>query len=98
MGWIISSANEWEDCCVCVCVCVCARLCLTLRNFMDCSPSGSSVHGFPKQEYWSGLPWPSPGDLLNPGIEPWSLAGGFFTASATWEALKVCVPCVRATG
>ena len=40
------------------------------------------------QEYWSGLPWPSPGDLPDPGIEPASymspaLAGGFFTTSAT---------------
>ena len=37
--------------------------------------------GFPRQEYWSGLPFPSPGDLPNPGIEPRSpaLAGGFFT-------------------
>ena len=36
---------------------------------------------FSKQEYWSGLPCPSPGDLPNPGIEPASpaLAGGFFT-------------------
>ena len=30
--------------------------------------------GFPKQEYWSGLPFPSPGDLLDPGIEPGSPA------------------------
>ena len=30
--------------------------------------------GFPKQEYWSGLPFPSPGNLLNPGIEPGSPA------------------------
>ena len=29
---------------------------------------------FCRQEYWSGLPFPSPGDLPNPGIEPWSLA------------------------
>ena len=37
--------------------------------------------GFPRQEYWSGLPFPSPGDLPNPGIEPSSpaLAGGFLT-------------------
>ena len=37
--------------------------------------------GFPKQEYWRGLPFPSPGDLTNPGIEPKSpaLAGGFFS-------------------
>ena len=36
---------------------------------------------FPRQEYWSGLPFPPPGDLPNPGIEPRSpvLAGGFFT-------------------
>ena len=30
--------------------------------------------GFSRQEYWSGLPFPSPGDLLNPGIEPGSPA------------------------
>ena len=37
--------------------------------------------GLPRQEYWSGLPFPSPGDLLDPGIEFLSpaLAGGFFT-------------------
>ena len=37
--------------------------------------------GFPRQEYWSELPFPSPGDLLNPGTELMSssLAGGFFT-------------------
>ena len=35
----------------------------------------------PRQEYWSGLAFPSPGDLLNPGIKPApsALAGGFFT-------------------
>ena len=43
------------------------------------------------QEYWSGLPFPSPGDLSDPGIEATSLispalAGWFFTTSATWEA------------
>ena len=48
--------------------------------------------GFPKQEYWSGLPYPPPGDLPDPGIEPASLtspalAGGFFTTSAPWETL-----------
>ena len=38
--------------------------------------------GFPRQEYWSGLPFPSPGDLPDPGVEPASpaLAGRFFTA------------------
>ena len=44
--------------------------------------------GFPRQEYWSGLPFPLPGDLPNPGIEPMSpeLQVDSFT-SATWEAL-----------
>ena len=55
---------------------------------MDCSPSGSSVHGILQQEYWSGLPCLPPGDLPDPGTEPESpaLAGGFFTTSTTWEA------------
>ena len=36
----------------------------------DCSLSGSSVHGISRQEYWNGLPFPSPRDLPDPGIEP----------------------------
>ena len=44
--------------------------------------------GFSRQEYWSGLPFPSPGDLPDPGIESTSLtspalAGRFFSSSAT---------------
>ena len=47
--------------------------------------------GFSRQEYWSGLPCPSPGDLPDPGIEPESLmypllAGRFFSTCTTWEA------------
>ena len=40
--------------------------------------------GFPRHEYWSGLPFTSPGDLPDPGIEPASpaLAGGFFTTES----------------
>ena len=46
--------------------------------------------GLSRQEYWSGLPCPPPGDLPNPGIEPMSLtspalAGVFFTINAIWE-------------
>ena len=43
---------------------------------------------FSKLEYWSGLPFPTPGDLLDPGIEFASpaLAGRFFTTRVTWEA------------
>ena len=47
--------------------------------------------GFPRQEYWSGLPFPLPGDLPNRGIEPQSgapaLAGGFFTTESLVEPL-----------
>ena len=47
--------------------------------------------GFSRQEYWSGVPFPLPGDLPNPGIEPASLtspvlAERFFTTGVTWEA------------
>ena len=46
---------------------------------------------FSRQEYWSGLPFPPPGDFLNPSIEPASsespaLIGIFFTTRPTWEA------------
>ena len=46
--------------------------------------------GFSRQEYWSGLPYPPPGDFPKPGTEPMSLmspalADRFFTARATWE-------------
>ena len=46
--------------------------------------------GFPRQEYWSGLLFPSPGDLPDPGMEPASLtspvlAGRLFTTSATYR-------------
>ena len=50
---------------------------------MDCSPLGSSAIGFSRQEHWTGLPFPSPGDLSDPGIEPAFPAGGFFTADPT---------------
>ena len=51
--------------------------------------------GILQQEYWSRLPFPSPGDLPDPGMEPASptspaLAGVFFTTSTTWEAWVFC--------
>ena len=47
--------------------------------------------GLSRQEYWSGLPCPPPGDLPDPGIKPTSLTspplpGGFFATKATWKA------------
>ena len=51
---------------------------------------------FSRQEYWSGLPCPPPGDLPDPGMDPTPLmpamlAGGFFTSWATWEVHKKVV-------
>ena len=47
--------------------------------------------GLSWQEYWSGVPFPTPGDLPDSGIKPASplSAGRVFTASATWEATDV---------
>ena len=66
--------------------------CRTLCDTMDDSLPGSSVHGILQARiYWSGLSYPPPGDLPDPGIEPTppALAGGFFTTSASWETLKM---------
>ena len=74
-------------------LCLVAQSCPNLCDSMDCSPPGSSVQGFSRQEYWSGLPFPLPGDLPDPGIEPWSpaLAGGFFTTEPCFNLVKVKV-------
>ena len=56
-----------------VCACSVALSCPTLCDLMDCSPPGSSVPGFSRQEYWIGLTFPSRGHLPNPGIESTSL-------------------------
>ena len=54
---------------------------LTLVTSWTVAHQASLSIGFPRQAYWSGLPFPSPGDLPDPGIEPRSpaLAGGFLT-------------------
>ena len=64
--------------------CVHAQSCptLTLRTVALQAPLSS---GFPRQEYWTGLTFPTPGDVQNPGVEPKppvspALAGRFFTA------------------
>ena len=54
----------------------------------------------PRQEYWSGLPFPTPGDVPSRGIKPGflmssALAGGFFTTSTTWEVLPVRMAIIK---
>ena len=55
-------------------VCVFSRSVVSDSQLVDCSLPGSSVVGVSRQEYWSGLPFPSPGDLPHPGIKPRSPA------------------------
>ena len=56
------SQNQWTS--------EVAQSCPTLCNLMDYSLQAPPSMEFSRQEYWSGLPFPSPGDLSNPGIEP----------------------------
>ena len=68
------------------------RSCPTLCDSVDCGRQAPLSVGFSRQEYWSGVPWPPAGELLDPEVKPGSpaLAGGFFTTDATWEALPHC--------
>ena len=56
------------------CYCFIAKSCLSLCEPHGLSLPGSSIHEISRQEYWSGLPFASPGDLPNLGIEPGSPA------------------------
>ena len=79
------------------------RLFVTLRTVLFVTPQtvayqASLSMGFSRQEFWSGLPFPSPGDLPNPGIEPGSpsLEADALTSEPPGEALpklnKIKVP------
>ena len=73
------------------CICTCLHPQLLSRVWLFATPQtvthqASLCMEFSRQEYWSGFPFPTPGDLPNPGTEPMSLAspvlaGGFFTTS-----------------
>ena len=83
--------------CVCMCLCACTRSHThthtnTFSHVRLFATPWIAAHqaplsmGFSGQEYWSGLPFPSPGDLPDPGIVPTplappALAGGFFTTA-----------------
>ena len=81
-----------------------AKSCPTFCNPIDCSPPGSSLCvEFPRQKYWSGLPFPSPGALPNPGVEPTSLIWQVDSLPLNyllciklfvWSWIKISVPAV----
>ena len=73
------------------------RLCATPWTVGHQAPL---LMGFSREEYWSGLPCPPPGDLPDPEIKSVSLASpglahGFFTTSATWDAPSTCLNSVQ---
>ena len=73
----------------CLHVVCCVQLILTLWTVARQAPLSM---GLSRQEYWSGLPFPPPGDLPDPGIEPACLtspaaADEVFTTISAWEAL-----------
>ena len=76
-----------SDCCCCLA----AQLCPILCNPRAVACQASLSMGFPRQEYWSGLPFPSPGDFPDPGIEPASpaLTGGFFATEPPGKPVTV---------
>ena len=79
---------------MCVCVCTQSLSCVQLFEApWTVAHQAPLSMGFSRQEYWSGLPFPTPGDLPNLGMEPEflaspALAGRFFTISAAWGAPK----------
>ena len=84
--------------CLCVCTCVFSHVqhFATPWTVAYLAPQSMS---FSRQEYWSGLPFPTPGDLPNPGIEPASLvspalAGGFFTTASPGKQ-EGCSPAIK---
>ena len=76
----------------------CLTMCSAASVMSDSVALWTAAHqaplslGFSRQEYWAGLPFPSPGDLPHPGIEPVSpaLAGIFFTTQPPGKPWEVC--------
>ena len=90
MKWVWALfCQQWEDWSPLSLVCVwVSQLCPTLCGPMNCSHQAPLSMEFSRQEYWNGLPFPSPGDLLDPGIS--CIADRFFTLWATREANQTC--------
>ena len=83
--------------------CICAHFSSVWLFVTQCSQPGSSIHGFFRQEYWSGLPYTPPGDLSNPEIEPvllcplhWQLGSLPVTPpgkSINYRVIAKCITC-----
>ena len=86
-------AGHLQNVCIYMYMCICIKMCVCAQSLspvwflatpMDCSPPNSSVHGISQKEYWKRLPFPTPQDLPDSGIESATLespalTGRFFT-------------------
>ena len=92
MGWQVGGRFEREGTYVCAVLYSVASVVSDSVIPLTVAHQALPSMGFSRQEYWSGLPFPPPGDLPNPGIEPVSsaLAGGFFTYFLLLNAGKPC--------
>ena len=90
---IFSFIFNWRIIALQYCVSLCqkesAKSCPTIAIPWTIAHQDPLSMGFPRQEYWSGLSFPPPGNLSNPGIEPPSpaLADGFFTAEPSGKPI-----------
>ena len=96
--WSLSRFDIYDTVCAC-CVLSRVRLFTTLWTVAHQTPLSM---GLPRQEYWNGLPFPSPGHLPDPGIEPVSpaspaLAGQSFTTEPPGKLLTGAVVCIHCT-
>ena len=90
--WFSQTCCELSGSESCVCVCVLSRVWLFATLWTTARQAPLSM-GFFRQEYWSGFPFPLPGDLPKPGIKPAfpaprALAGGFFTTEPPGKLSK----------
>ena len=88
VAYLPSSQDMWQNVLACA-YAVASVMSDSLQPYV--AHQASLSIGFSRQEHWSVLPFPSPGVLSDPGIEPASLkyaalADGFFIISITWEA------------
>ena len=66
----LNCSSGYTKLCVCVCVCVHTQSCLTLCDSWTGACQIPTSMGFLRQGHWNGLPFPAPGDLLDPGLNP----------------------------
>ena len=68
------------------------KMCPILTTSRSVACQAPLFMGFPRQEYWSGLPFPSPGDLSNPGIEP---SSRFFIAESPGKPFQHAILMIK---